>query len=539
MQINKIAFGNKSEAFIEDRFINGVNIIFSDDNNRGKTLVMQGLMFSLGYDAIFPSSFDYKNYYFYSEVIIDNSTYNFLRKKNTISIRNEDSIQIFNSVSEARYFLDRFVFKIPRVIKDSRSTLVDLSLLYELFFVGQDNRSPSGLISKGQFNKIDFKNMVYDLAKIQNRDTNGEETADIKKDIKKDITTLQIKLTETKKKLEIIKENPRIAEVTSKLYDSEVVQRKAKAISEINKTISNLRRTRQREINRKSKLDNLVSELNSLNRELNVGRIQCGECGSDKIIYSNNDMMFEVSNVDVRNEILKSIHKNIELKYEIIDDISREINLQQDILDKELTETPPDFQQIILYHEQITNQKDYDEEAFDIARQIKNLKASFASSNLIDDSIKQAKNDFDVALFTEMNSLYKRIDPNGNLIFDDIFTTKNSTFSGSEGQEFYFCKLVALSNQLKHDFPIIVDSFREGELSTIKEEKMLAIYKNLNKQIILTSTLKNEEYEKSKYNRIDKINSIDYSEHQDCKILSNKVTSDFVNLISGFNGLML
>lgn len=68
---------------------------------------------------------------------------------------------------------------------------------------------------------------------------------------------------------------------------------------------------------------------------------------------------------------------------------------------------------------------------------------------------------------------------------------------------------------------------------------MLAIYKNLNKQIILTSTLKNEEYEKSKYNRIDKINSIDYSEHQDCKILSNKVTSDFVNLISGFNGLML
>ncbi|HEH9407661.1 hypothetical protein [Aeromonas salmonicida] len=535
MQINKIAFGNKSEAFIEDRFINGVNIIFSDDNNRGKTLVMQGLMFSLGYDAIFPSSFDYKNYYFYSEVIIDNSTYHFLRKKNTISIRNEDSIQIFNSVSEARYFLDRFVFKIPRVIKDSRSTLVDLSLLYELFFVGQDNRSPSGLISKGQFNKIDFKNMVYDLAKIQNRDTNSEETADIKKDI----TTLQIKLTETKKKLEIIKENPRIAEVTSKLYDSEVVQRKAKAISEINNTISNLRRTRQREINRKSKLDNLVSELNSLNRELNVGRIQCGECGSDKIIYSNNDMMFEVSNVDVRNEILKSIHKNIELKYEIIDDISREINLQQDMLDKELTETPPDFQQIILYHEQITNQKDYDEEAFDIARQIKNLKASFASSNLIDDSIKQAKNDFDVALFTEMNSLYKSIDPNGNLIFDDIFTTKNSTFSGSEGQEFYFCKLVALSNQLKHDFPIIVDSFREGELSTIKEEKMLAIYKNLNKQIILTSTLKNEEYEKSKYNRIDKINSIDYSEHQDCKILSNKVTSDFVNLISGFNGLML
>lgn len=137
MLIRKMAFGNESEAFIEDRFINGVNIIYSDDNNRGKTLVMQGLMFSLGYDAIFPSSFDYKNYYFYSEIIIDNSIYHFLRKKNSISIKNDDSIQIFNSISEARYFLDRFVFKIPRIIKDNRATLVDLSLLYEIFLLAK------------------------------------------------------------------------------------------------------------------------------------------------------------------------------------------------------------------------------------------------------------------------------------------------------------------------------------------------------------------------------------------------------------------
>ncbi|MEZ6937617.1 hypothetical protein ACB035_03490 [Aeromonas sp. S12(2024)] len=535
MRIKKIAFGNKSEAFVEDRFVDGVNIIYSDDNNRGKTLVMQGLMFSLGYEAIFPSSFDYKNYYFYSEVIIDSSTYHFLRKKNSISIKNDDSIQIFNSVGEARYFLDRFVFKIPRVIKDNRSTLVDLSLFYELFFVGQDNRSPSGLISKGQFNKIDFKNMVYDLANIKNSDTNNEGTADVKKTI----ATLQTKLTEIKKKLELIKDNPRIAEIASKLYDSEVVQTKVKAISEINISISNLKRSRQREINRKSKLDNLITELTSLNRELNVGRIQCGECGSDKIIYSNNDMMFEVSNVDVRNEILKSIHKNIDLKSEIIDDISREINFLQDRLEKELTETPPDFKQIVLYHEQITNQKDYDDEAFEIKNEIKRLKDSLVSSNLVDDSIKKAKNDFDAALFTEMNDLYKKIDPNGNLIFDDLFTTKNATFSGSEGQEFYFCKLVALSNVLNHSFPIVIDSFREGELSTTKENNMLAIYKELGKQVILTSTLKNEEYKNNKYHTMNNVHSIDYSYHQDCKILSHKEINNFTRLISSFNGLIL
>lgn len=399
-----MAFGNEYEAFIEDRFIDGVNIIYSDDNNRGKTLVMQGLMFSLGYDAIFPSSFDYKSYYFYSEVIIDNSSYHFLRKKNSISIRNDDSIQIFNSISEARYFLDRYVFKIPRIIKDNRPVLVDLSLLYELFFAGQDNRSPSGLISKGQFNKFDYKNMVYELANIKVSDTSNDDITDIKRKI----SALQLQLVETKKKLTIIKENPNIAEITSKLYDSDSFQHKVKTISDINNSISNLRRTRQRELNRKSKLENLLSELRSLNSELNVGSVQCGECGSNKIIYSNNDMMFEVSNIDVRNKILNSIHKNILLKSDLISDISRDINIQQKKLEKELTEAPPTFQQIILYREQITNQKDYDDEAFKITNDIKTLKASLETSSSVSESIKQAKNTLDNSLFTEMNSLYKK-----------------------------------------------------------------------------------------------------------------------------------
>jgi hypothetical protein len=68
MLIKKIAFGDNTEAFIEERLTNGLNVIYSDDNNRGKTLVMQGLMYSLGYESIFPSSFHYKNKYFYSEI---------------------------------------------------------------------------------------------------------------------------------------------------------------------------------------------------------------------------------------------------------------------------------------------------------------------------------------------------------------------------------------------------------------------------------------------------------------------------------------
>lgn len=137
-----------------------------------------------------------------------------------------------------------------------------------------------------------------------------------------------------------------------------------------------------------------------------------------------------------------------------------------------------------------------------------------------------------------MNRLYKEIDSNGGIIFDDIFSTRDLIYSGSEGQEFYFCKIIALNNILKHEFPIIIDSFRDGELSTAKENKMLSIYKSLNKQVILTSTLKKEEYNTNKY-KIEKITSIDYSKHKDCKILDNNYTTEFMELISSFKGLTL
>ena len=54
MLIKKIAFGNLEEAFIEERLTDGVNIIYSDENNKGKTLLFQAFMYSIGNTPIFP-----------------------------------------------------------------------------------------------------------------------------------------------------------------------------------------------------------------------------------------------------------------------------------------------------------------------------------------------------------------------------------------------------------------------------------------------------------------------------------------------------
>jgi hypothetical protein len=535
MLIKKVAFGDPSEAFIEKRFESGVNVIFSDDNNRGKTLVMQGMMYSIGYEAIFPSSFDYRDKYFYSEVDVDGVTYEFLRKKNSFVVKTGGSMQVFSSVSELKYFMDKLLFSIPRIIKDGRSTLVDLSLLYELFFVGQDNRNPSGLIRRGQFGKLDFKHMVHSIAGFSHSSDNSEEL----KDVKGKVSELKQSLKDLRKKISIIRKSPYVAEVSSKMYDSEIMQSKIKIVTELNGNISSIKRSRQREINRKVKLELLVSELHSLNRELSEGSVHCGECGSDKVVYSNQDLTFEVSSKSVRASILESIYESVRQKSDIISEYTMELNSFQDKLISEMEDAPASFQQVVLYQEQILSDRDYNEESLIISNKIKALELQLSENLEYGDSLKKEKNLFDSRVVEEMNYLYKLIDPNGNLKFDDIFTKNDTTFSGSEGQEFYFCKIISLVKLLDHKFPVIVDSFRDGELSSLKEQKMIDLYRKLNRQVILTSTLKSEEYSSDKYSKIQSVNAMDYSSHKDCKALNPSFCSEFLKLISNFDGVVL
>lgn len=134
MIIKEVAFGNLEEAFVEKRFKNGVNIFFSDDNNKGKTILIQGLMYSIGYDSIFPSTFNFKNYYFYSKIQIELNSYEFLRKGNQFIIKDTNGILVFDSVTDFKYYIDKNILALPRIIKEKRLKVVDLSLLYEVFF---------------------------------------------------------------------------------------------------------------------------------------------------------------------------------------------------------------------------------------------------------------------------------------------------------------------------------------------------------------------------------------------------------------------
>lgn len=149
----------------------------------------------------------------------------------------------------------------------------------------------------------------------------------------------------------------------------------------------------------------------------------------------------------------------------------------------------------------------------------------------------EAKKEQQSAIFnlivSKMNEAYKSIDPNGNLLFADIFTKRDEVFSGSEETVFHIVKLYALRSVLGHNYPIVIDSFRAEDLSTQKESLALNLFKEFDNQVILTTTLKKEEM--GKYDTMPGINHIDYKSHQPSKMLSEVYSSNFVDLLQSLS----
>ena len=92
IRIKTVYIGNKSESYIQGGFTDGVNIITSEDNHVGKTIVMQSIMFALGADAKFPPSFKHAQYLFIVDIDIDGHEVSILRNKDYFVIKDGDAI---------------------------------------------------------------------------------------------------------------------------------------------------------------------------------------------------------------------------------------------------------------------------------------------------------------------------------------------------------------------------------------------------------------------------------------------------------------
>lgn len=531
MIIKKVAFGNWEEAFVETRLQDRVNVIFSDENNRGKTLLVQSLMYALGNSPIFPSTFDDYNHFFYVEIKTGVRFVEIIRRSNDFSVIIDEELKVFNSVSDFKHFFDTNIFRLPRYRRTEGPVVADLALFFQLFFLPQDKRNTSNTINHGFTNKEDFVEMIKAFAELPQSESPSADKAGIKAEI----AETKRRIARLKRRSQFAVHNPDIAIRVQAGYSGIHFQEFEDRLRAVNKQISALTSRRYRELNRKIKLENLVDELRSLNQTIEVGNVKCGECGSDKIVYSSGDLVFEITNDVVRRQILSAIGEQIVLKDEAVKSYSDELARLQLAHSELLKEMPTEIGDMIIYRDEILNQQENDAEIFALQVKFDLLQSELAIAESLEGATNELGNQLLARIVSAARQNYKAIDPDSDVYFDSLFTKFTETYSGSEAQIFYYSKLKAISEVLALPFPVVVDSFREGELSTEKEHRMLDGYKTLRRQVVLTSTLKAQEYSDKKYDGIERVHPIDYSSIPANRILSTEYAPQFRDILSKFN----
>jgi len=529
MIIKTIAVGNSQEAYIEKRINENLNVISSDDNNKGKTIIIQSLMYCLGSEPVFPSSFKFKKYYYIIEFEHDETLYTLSRKNDTFVLYVKKSILIFDNVSELKRYWTKNIFPLPQIVKDGTKRIVDPELFNQIFFVGQDKKDSSNIANKGFYSKKDFYNMLYDYAGIGENGLTTEEV-NIKKEKLK-------KLKEEKKALlkkhKILNSKKEPINYISKHSDRIALEEKIKQIEKVKDILIELKKLRNRTMNRRVKYEITLKELRSLNRNISTGELQCLDCNSTHIGYvssSDTNFTFDVSTTEVRSQIIESINEKINSYSEELDKQTSEINMYQLQLQNLLSDESISIESIVLYKDDVTDIAVVEKELATLEGQISEITSSLKLNDENNVDIIEKQNLFISKIISEMNSVYKQIDPSGTLTFDDIFTKRNEVFSGSEATEFHISKMYALAKILPHQYPIVIDSFRAEDLSTDREKIVINLFNQLTNQVIFTTTLKKEEI--GKYDFHESLNHIDYSYHEPSKILRNEFSQEFHEIAS-------
>ena len=534
MIVEKFAFGNDKEAFIEDRFGSQLNVIFSNDNNKGKTLVLQGIMYALGNEPIFPAQFQYKNYYFYISFKLSGKEYKVLRKGNVYTALVDGVLNVIGSDSEFKDFFNTEIFKLPMITHRGYFKSVDLQLFHQIYFVGQDKRNTSGIFNSGFYTKADFIEMLYAMCGLSGAELSSVQINELKSKLK------NLRATEKKlsKEIDRFNINKAVLETVKASAAFSLYEKQEAALKKTYGALSDLRKRVNRERSRLNRYKSLKSELNSLNRSIEFGQIVCEECGSNNVTYQSKGIEFDVSNKEVRSSIISSIDKNIGSKEEGLLRLNFEVEIIQKKLDKELSEVKPELRDLILFQDELKNSGSLDQKLRENQKEIQNITLQLTDAGVKKEGLSEQQKELMKSIIIKMNEAYRLVDDNRTQEFDSLFTTNAVNYSGSEEQEFYFSKLYALKEVLEHEFPIIIDSFRERELSTDKEIKMIKILEEMEGQVIVTSTLKKEEYISEKYETYKSITAIDYSSHVNSKILNKDYVKPFHEICSQFGAVI-
>ena len=521
MKIRKSAIGNASEAFIEELYNDNVNIISSNDNSKGKTIVVQSLLYALGNEPSFPSDFKYQNYYHYVEFDCDGNSCIICRKQDTFVVNKDWKPMPQMNLEGLKSIFAKEVFKLPSIFKDGMVQIVDPVLFFQIFAVRQD--SPNIASVEGRYTKDNFKNMIYSKLGIPIFKNLEIEKSNYESELKAQNTYKKGYERIIKRKnnptFDFVKEGSELDEFNDKYIQlNQCFDELEKIEIAKNETFIEIR-----------SLSKLKNELIALNKHTQYGEFRCGECNSNKIVYTFSKMnySFDVSTPEMRENILMSIEESIKKYQERYENVQKSLKSTKERIYRLIEHRNMSIEFILLYKKELLENQGLEKKLSDVNSKIEQIKGEIIT---LTEQIKNGRQECD------------KINANINTFFNDtllqyglptnidFFPSKSKSPMGSDKMFVKIIKLWTLKLVLNHNFPIIVDSFRDGELSSNNEQHIVDYMSHLSNQVILTATMKTEEL--NKYKDKPGINHIDYSGHIKRKILNGYMVDKFKNLLS-------
>lgn len=536
IRVKAAYIGNGNESFIERNFTDGINVIYSTDNNRGKTVLMQGIMFALGAVPTFPSGFQYREYIYIADLEVDGKLISILRNKNTFAVLADNKLHTFESENSFSKYWSRNIRPLPNIVKNGRSTFVGLELYTQLAFIPQDDKSSAKVMS-GRFNKDDFAKMLYALMGYDGHslDTESEETLKRKRD------ELRGRLKTLKKQAVALSERGTPLSIVSATVDARDMEELIADLDKTREEVTSIKKKRSRLLDRLTKCQITLDELNSFKIETKEGCIFCLECGSDRIGYrmADSEVTFDVTSSEMRTRIIESLGERIDVTKNEIDSLDQQLRKAQQnlatLLDRDNEISLAD---LVACKDDYINSKEVDSEIQIVLQNLEETESALKSKRTLTSDLRERQREFSDELVSKMNYARRYISGNDQTTpYESLFSTKANVFSGSDETIYFAARDYALATVINHGMPLLIDSFRGEDLSTSRENRMLELYSRLQNQMILTTTVKKEEG-REKYEADSRLNAIDYSQHKSEKILSKVYNIDFAAKANEF-GIIL
>lgn len=201
----------------------------------------------------------------------------------------------------------------------------------------------------------------------------GEQVA------KRKVANLEEEKKALLKEHKILKSKKKSVSYLSSISDLDEFGRKLKSIEAVQSKISDLKKKRNNCATRKTQWETTIKELRSLNRTIETGELRCMDCESTNIMYKGkkkDSFSFDVSNVEMRKQIIDSIEEKISAFQEEIEKINADLKLQQALLQDLLDEEEISLETIVAYKSQVINASDAERRISEIDIEIGKLKNS-------------------------------------------------------------------------------------------------------------------------------------------------------------------